>query len=56
MKGWPGWWPPHPWRRCASDSSGRRRAGCVDNPSLALAEFEREWHRVSDFLNAADPD
>jgi len=31
------------------------RAGCVDNPSLVLEEFEREWHRVSDFLNAATP-
>jgi len=31
------------------------RAGCVDDPALALAEFEREWHRVSDFLNAAIP-
>jgi len=31
------------------------RAGCVDDPALALAEFEREWHRVSDFLNAATP-
>jgi len=28
------------------------RAGCVDDPVLVLAEFEREWHRVSDFLNA----
>ena len=31
------------------------RAGCVDDPALVLAEFEREWHRVSDFLNAATP-
>ena len=31
------------------------RGGCVDDPALALAEFEREWHRVSDFLNAATP-
>jgi HPt (histidine-containing phosphotransfer) domain-containing protein len=31
------------------------RAGCVDDPALALVEFEREWHRVSDFLNAATP-
>jgi PAS domain S-box-containing protein len=31
------------------------RAGCVDDPSVVLAEFEREWHRVSDFLNAGAP-
>jgi HPt (histidine-containing phosphotransfer) domain-containing protein len=31
------------------------RAGCVDDPAVSLAEFEREWHRVSDFLNAATP-
>jgi len=31
------------------------RAGSVDDPALVLAEFEREWHRVSDFLNAATP-
>ena len=31
------------------------RDGCVDDPALVLAEFEREWHRVSDFLNAATP-
>jgi PAS domain S-box-containing protein len=31
------------------------RAGCVDDPALVLAEFEREWHRVSDFLNAGTP-
>ncbi len=31
------------------------RDGCVDDPGLVLAEFEREWHRVSDFLNAATP-
>jgi PAS domain S-box-containing protein len=31
------------------------RAGCVDDPAAVLAEFEREWHRVSDFLNAATP-
>jgi len=31
------------------------RAGCVDDPAISLAEFEREWHRVSDFLNAATP-
>ena len=31
------------------------RAGCVDDPAVVLAEFEREWHRVSDFLNAATP-
>jgi PAS domain S-box-containing protein len=28
------------------------RDGCVDDPEPVLAEFEREWHRVSDFLNA----
>ena len=32
------------------------RDGCVDDPGGVLAEFEREWHRVSDFLNAASPD
>ena len=26
------------------------RAGCVDDPAVVLAEFEREWHRVSDFF------
>ena len=31
------------------------RDGCVDEPGVVLAEFEREWHRVSDFLNAATP-
>jgi CheY-like chemotaxis protein/HPt (histidine-containing phosphotransfer) domain-containing protein len=31
------------------------RAGCVDDPAVVLADFEREWHRVSDFLNAATP-
>ena len=31
------------------------RAGCVDDPAVVLAEFEREWHRVSDFLNAGTP-
>jgi len=31
------------------------RAGCVDDPAVVLAEFEREWHRVSDFLNAGAP-
>ena len=31
------------------------RAGCVEDPAVVLAEFEREWHRVSDFLNAATP-
>ena len=31
------------------------RAGRVEDPALVLAEFEREWHRVSDFLNAAMP-
>ena len=31
------------------------RAGAVDDTAVVLAEFEREWHRVSDFLNAATP-
>jgi CheY-like chemotaxis protein/HPt (histidine-containing phosphotransfer) domain-containing protein len=31
------------------------RAGCLDDPVVVLAEFEREWHRVSDFLNAGTP-
>ena len=31
------------------------RDGRVDEPGVVLAEFEREWHRVSDFLNAASP-
>jgi len=31
------------------------RDGRVDDPGVVLAEFEREWHRVSDFLNAATP-
>ena len=31
------------------------RGGHVDDPGLVLAEFEREWHRVSDYLNAATP-
>jgi CheY-like chemotaxis protein len=28
------------------------KTGSVDDPAVVLAEFEREWHRVSDFLNA----
>jgi HPt (histidine-containing phosphotransfer) domain-containing protein len=31
------------------------RAGCIDDPAGVLAEFEREWHRVSDFINAGTP-
>jgi PAS domain S-box-containing protein len=31
------------------------KAGAVDDPAVVLAEFEREWHRVSDFLNAGTP-
>jgi HPt (histidine-containing phosphotransfer) domain-containing protein len=31
------------------------RDGNVQDPALVLAEFEREWHRVSDFLNATAP-
>ncbi|HET9268066.1 MAG TPA: PAS domain S-box protein, partial [Vicinamibacterales bacterium] len=31
------------------------KAGAVDEPAVVLAEFEREWHRVSDFLNAGTP-
>ena len=31
------------------------RDGCVDDTARVLDEFEREWHRVSDFLNAGAP-
>jgi len=31
------------------------RDGRVDDAGAVLAEFEREWHRVSDFVNAATP-